>query len=452
VQEYFRAGIPDNSRRIDAIEKEFGKLVRDAQEGRLVNDVAERRRAYVAVRSAAFRAKERFNDGEVEQIVQQQLLPTLKAYEHAGRALALHERQRIAAASADIERKARWGLRLLPGLGLLALALGALLSWLITASITLPLRDALRVAEDVAAGKLGLQIDAAAGAEAGQLMAALQRMDDSLSRTVRRVRHGTDEVAKAAALIAAGNRDLSGRTAQQADFLQDTAASMEEVSATADRNAAGAFAASELAAGTSALAVQGGAAVAQLVERMDAIHQAASRVADINGVIDGIAFQTNILALNAAVEAARAGEQGRGFAVVAAEVRQLAQKSAGAAREIKALIGATVAQAAAGDCIAKETGAGMQRLVQDVAQVSSIMAEIAAATREQQVGMERIGGALARMDGLTRDNAALVEDAAAASIELKRQALELEASVGMFEIGAALQEAATPAPLVLLPA
>ncbi len=320
---------------------------------------------------------------------------------------------------------------------LLALSAGiisVLAGVLTTRSITHPLSEALKVAQTVAAGDLTSRIDVRSTNETGKLMQAMQDMNSSLVKTVGQVRSGTDTIATAAGQIAAGNLDLSARTEAQAGSLEETAASMEELTSTVKQNADNARQANQLAASASEVAAKGGAVVAQVVDTMHGINASSVKIADIIGVIDGIAFQTNILALNAAVEAARAGEQGRGFAVVASEVRNLAQRSAAAAREIKTLIGDSVDKVDAGSKLVGQAGATMDEIVASVKRVADIMTEITAASHEQSQGIAQVNQAIAQMDDATQQNAALVEQAAAASQSLQDQAGNLAQVVSVFKL------------------
>lgn len=324
--------------------------------------------------------------------------------------------------------------RLMIILGALAMILGALAAWLITRAITRPLHEALKVAETVAAGDLTSRIDASAKDETGRLLQALRNMNDNLVNIVGQVRGGTDTIATASAQIAAGNLDLSSRTEQQASALEETASSMEELTSTVKQNADNARQANQLAVSASEVAVKGGNVVSQVVDTMVSINESSKRIVDIIGVIDGIAFQTNILALNAAVEAARAGEQGRGFAVVASEVRNLAQRSAAAAKEIKTLIVDSVNQVDTGTKLVDQAGATMDEIVESVRRVTDIMSEITAASQEQSAGIEQVNQAIGQMDQATQQNAALVEEAAAAASSLQDQASELAQVVSVFRL------------------
>ena len=318
--------------------------------------------------------------------------------------------------------------------------------WLIR-SITGPLARAVHAADLVAAGDLTVQIQADSQDETGKLLQSLDKMQQSLVRTVSTVRQNAESVASASAQIASGNHDLSARTESQASALEETAASMEELGSTVRQNADNARQANQLAVSASTVAVQGGEVVSQVVETMKGITTASNKIADIIGVIDGIAFQTNILALNAAVEAARAGEQGRGFAVVASEVRSLAGRSAEAAKEIKSLIGASVERVEQGNVQAERAGQTMTEVVNAIRRVTDIMGEISAASSEQSAGVSQVGEAVTQMDQATQQNAALVEQMAAAAGSLSGQARELVEAVAVFKLaqGASGQWSAAPA-------
>ncbi|HEX8611346.1 MAG TPA: methyl-accepting chemotaxis protein [Telluria sp.] len=324
---------------------------------------------------------------------------------------------------------------LIIALSVLALVSGAVLAWRVTRSITVPVNAAVRVAQTVAAGDLTSIIDGHDGDETGRLMLALKDMNDSLFKIVDQVRTGTASMTAASGEIANGNLDLSSRTEQQASSLEETASSMEEMTSTTRQNADNARQANVLAASASTVAHKGGAVVSQVVETMTGINEASRKIVDIISVIDGIAFQTNILALNAAVEAARAGEQGRGFAVVASEVRNLAQRSAAAAKEIKVLIGDSVGKVDFGAKLVGEAGSTMTEIVASVQRVTDIMAQISAASGEQEAGIEQINQAITDMDATTQQNAALVEQAAAAAASLQEQSASLLAVVSVFKLG-----------------
>ncbi|OYQ39096.1 hypothetical protein CHU94_16950 [Rhodoferax sp. TH121] len=311
-----------------------------------------------------------------------------------------------------------------------AIAVGSAIGVLLIRAITQPLNQAVDLAREVAGGNLTQHIEAKGKTETGLLLGALRDMQDSLVAVVSTVRQGSEGVASASAEIAQGNNDLSTRTEQQASALEETAASMEELSATVKHNADAAKQANQLASTASSVAQKGG----QVVQTMKGIHESSNKIADIISVIDGIAFQTNILALNAAVEAARAGEQGRGFAVVASEVRSLAGRSAEAAKEIKTLISTSVERVAQGTTLVDEAGSTMAEVVQSIQLVTNIMAEISAASSEQAKGVEQVGEAVVQMDQTTQQNAALVEQMAAAASSLKGLAGEQVRAVSVFRL------------------
>ena len=334
------------------------------------------------------------------------------------------------------------------GGGIIAILLAAVLATWLGHNITRPLEVALDLARRVARGDLTARVEARSKDEIGQLVDALKDMNESLVRIVSEVRSGTETIATASAQIAGGNMDLSARTEQQASSLEETASSMEELTTTVQQNADNARQANGLAVSASEVASKGGTVVAQVVDTMGSINESAKKIVDIIGVIDGIAFQTNILALNAAVEAARAGEQGRGFAVVAAEVRNLAQRSAGAAKEIKSLIGDSVEKVESGSRLVDQAGATMQEIVESIRRVADIVAEISAASDEQRAGIEQVNQAIGQMDQVTQQNASLVEEAAAAAEAMQDQSKSLAQVVSVFKVSHLQQPAAVAAPVV----
>ena len=323
---------------------------------------------------------------------------------------------------------------LMLSMAVLSLVLGSLVAWLITRSITTPINQAVKVAKAVATGDLTQTVEVHSNDEIGQLLQALRNMNASLVNIVGQVRTGTETIAVASREIASGNADLSSRTESQASSLEETASSMEELTSTVKQNAENARQANQLVVSTADVAAKGGAVVGQVVDTMASIKDSSRKISDIIGVIDGIAFQTNILALNAAVEAARAGEQGRGFAVVASEVRNLAQRSAGAAKEIKTLIEDSVHKVDTGGKLVDEAGKTMDEIVTSVKRVTDIMSEIAAASQEQSAGIEQVNQAVTQMDDVTQQNAALVEEAAAAAESLQDQAAKLAEAVSVFKL------------------
>jgi methyl-accepting chemotaxis protein len=321
------------------------------------------------------------------------------------------------------------------GLAALAVLLAAVVALWSARSVTRPLKDAVLIAGRVASGDLGSRIEVRGKDETAQMLEALKRMNESLTGIVTNVRVSSESIAEASRELLLGNNDLSQRTEEQASSLEETASSMEEFTASVKQNAHNAKQASKLATQATEVAGKGGEVVARVVDTMSSISASSRKIVDIIGVIDGIAFQTNILALNAAVESARAGEHGRGFAVVATEVRSLAQRSASAAKEIKDLIGDSVAKVEDGAALVDEAGRTMAEIVKSIRQVHEFMGDIASASQEQSLGIEQVNQTLSQMEKATQQNAALVEQAAAAVELLEAQARSLVEAVGVFQTG-----------------
>ncbi len=394
----------------------------------------EARAAYRVEREKVTKALRAGDVETAKAVLLKDMKPKQQAYMAAADELITLGNKLMDLSSQQAEQEAR-SAKLQMGLligAALGLALG--LSWWLIRSITGPLNEAVQVASGVAAGDLSLPISAGGSNETGRLLNALREMQTRLSAIVREVRDGAESVATASAQISSGNHDLSARTEQQASALEETAASMEQLGSTVKGNADNAQQANQLALAASQVAGQGGDAVSQVVGTMREISDSSKKIADIIGVIDGIAFQTNILALNAAVEAARAGEQGRGFAVVASEVRSLAGRSAEAAKEIKSLIGASVERVELGSSQVDRAGSTIEEVVASIRRVTDIMGEISAASSEQSSGVAQVGEAVTQMDRATQENAALVEESAAAAESLKQQAQQLVQAVAVFRL------------------
>jgi methyl-accepting chemotaxis protein len=433
-QKYFQKGITQTSLGITELSKKLLGMLDTPEEKALYEESVTKRAAYIGFRAAALKLKADGQHAEAIQLVDAKLVPALEAYDLSIKNILSNQKANIDKTVASIDAVYRSGRLSLITLAVVALALGSVLAWWLTVGITRPLRQAVKVAETVASGDLNSTIVVNSKDETGQLLQALKNMNDSLAKVVGQVRQGTDTIATASSQIAAGNMDLSSRTEEQASSLEETAASMEELTSTVKQNADNARQANQLAVSASEVAVKGGSVVSQVVDTMGAINTSSRKIVDIIGVIDGIAFQTNILALNAAVEAARAGEQGRGFAVVAAEVRNLAQRSAAAAKEIKTLIGDSVDKVEEGSQQVAQAGKTMEEIVSSVKRVTDIMAEITAASQEQTSGIEQINQAITQMDQVTQQNAALVEEAAAAAASLQEQASALSQVVSVFTL------------------
>jgi len=420
------------------MQAEYTKLIRTPEERAMYDEFLSMWDRYMA-EDAKIRKAARANDDVAAKALirgeSNKLIVSLRG--QVDKLVKLYGDGGVAAASAGDATYASarvWIIALLAG----SVVLGALGAWLITSWLVKRLGGepdyAVEIANQIAAGQLSVDVRTAPK-DRSSVLFAMKSMRDSLAEIVGQVRAGTDTIASASEQIAAGNTDLSVRTEQQASSLEETAASMEELTGTVKQNSASAGEANRLALNASDIAQKGGAVVSKVVDTMGSINDSSRKIVDIIGVIDGIAFQTNILALNAAVEAARAGEQGRGFAVVATEVRSLAQRSAAAAKEIKGLIDDSVSQVAAGSKLVAQAGATMEEVVVSVRRVTDIMGEITSAGHEQSAGIEQVNVAMAEMDAVTQQNAALVEEATAASHSMQEQAHALAELVSVFQLG-----------------
>ncbi|RYF01245.1 MAG: HAMP domain-containing protein [Comamonadaceae bacterium] len=411
-------------------------MVRQETARKMLAEVQSRRAQYAKDVDAFLALVRAEQINEAKAHLQNSLRASQLSYMDAMKSLADYQQTLTDQAGDFANDQVKSGTLVVVAIAVAAALLSALLGWLITRSITRPIHRAVEVAQTVAAGDLTSRIDVTSKDEVGQLLAALRTMNAGLVEIVGNVRTASDSIATGSVQIANGNADLSQRTEEQASNLEETAASMEELTSTVQQNADAARRAHQLAATATGVASQGGSVVGDVVATMNDIKKSSGKMAEIIGVIDGIAFQTNILALNAAVEAARAGEQGRGFAVVAGEVRSLAGRSAEAAKEIKALIEASVTRVNAGGDLVEQAGRTMGDVVTQVSQVSSLIAEISAASAEQSSGINQVGDAVQQLDQVTQQNAALVEESAAAADSLKFQAEALSRVVAQFRLPA----------------
>jgi methyl-accepting chemotaxis protein len=450
-EKYHDAQMKVISDKAGKLQKELESLVQSEQGKALLAEIATERAKYSVMRNEGFKMKSALgaDNAEVKAFFETKVIPEMRIYVVTIEKLATYQEQLFTDADTSIDAIVVSATRILIGLGIAALAIGAACGWLLTRSITRPLAHAVGLARQVASGDLTADIRAESRDEVGDLVLALKTMNDNLLKTVTEVRAGTETIVTASQQIASGNLDLSSRTEQQASSLEETASSMEELTSTVRQNADNARQANVLAKNASQIAAHGGEVVSQVVVTMASINASSKKIGDIIAVIDGIAFQTNILALNAAVEAARAGEQGRGFAVVASEVRNLAQRSAAAAKEIRGLISDSVTKVEAGGRLVDEAGVTMQEIVQGIGRVTDIMADITSASAEQSTGIEQVNEAITQMDGVTQQNAALVEEAAAAAASLQEQAMTLAELVSVFDVGhgrpGGVRQAAQPA-------
>ena len=414
--------------------KQIEPLIAQPEERAIMDKIMAVRKTYIASRDKVSQLKANGLSDEAEATLVNSFVPAAQGYLKLLGELLQLQRTSLDAKAAEVQSIEATSQTYFVILAALALAIGAVSAWRLTQGITAPLRNAVTVARRVADGDLSTDIRVSGSDETSQLMQALHDMNASLGSLVGQVRQGTDSIATASSQIASGNHDLSSRTEEQASSLQQTAASMEQLTSTVKQNADNASQANQLALSASDVAVKGGLVVSQVVETMGAISTSSKKIADIIGVIDGIAFQTNILALNAAVEAARAGEQGRGFAVVASEVRSLAGRSAEAAKEIKQLIQASVNKVEEGSVQVSQAGQTMDEIVSSVQRVTDIMGEITAASQEQTSGLEQINRAVAEMDLVTQQNAALVEESTAAAQSMQQQTGDLSQMVSVFRL------------------
>ncbi|HLO94668.1 MAG TPA: methyl-accepting chemotaxis protein [Burkholderiaceae bacterium] len=431
---YFAQQAAEATKRSTELQQQLDKLLTLPEDRARFDRVGELRKAYISHRDAITAARKAGDPAKAQELFEQSFVPASKAYLDSIREIAQSQRDRLDEVVKELlatNQRARLGLLLF---GVCALVVGGALALWLARSITRPLHQAAALADAIAHFDLSQPIEARGSDETGQLLRALQTMQAALLRLIGELRGSTDSISTASAEIATGNMDLSARTEQTASNLQQAAASLTQLTGTVRQTADSATTANQLASSAAETAQRGGAVMGQVVATMGEISESSRRIADIIGVIDGIAFQTNILALNAAVEAARAGEQGRGFAVVAGEVRSLAQRSAEAAREIKALIATSVERVESGSRLVTDAGSNMREIVDSVQRVSDIIGEISAAAHEQREGIDQVNAAVGQLDQMTQQNAALVEQAASAAESLKDQSQRLAGAIAVFRL------------------
>ncbi len=410
------------------------KLLTTDEEQAVFKEVNAARKNFLSVRDRIYKLKKEGTPEEIVRIFEGEYIPVAKATQDAMRKLLDLERGRIDAIALQVERTSERGQQLILGLEALILISGIFFSIVLTRSIMRPIHVALGISRQVAAGDLTVKATSVSHDELGELVTSLQGMSEQLHVIVANVRSGSDNIATASSQIASGNMDLSSRTEEQAGSLEETAASVEQLTSSVRQNADNSSKAQELVTTAAEVVGEGGQIMAQLTQTMSTINESSNKIVDIISVIDGIAFQTNILALNAAVEAARAGEQGRGFAVVASEVRGLAQRSATAAKEIKVLIGESVEKVESGGKLVDIAATTMNKVVDSVQRANVLVREIKSASQEQAEGIREVNTAITQMDGVTQQNAALVEQAAAAAHSLEDQARNLKQLVSVFKL------------------
>ncbi len=434
VGDTLKPDIDATTAKITELQKQLESLATTAAEKDAMAKIASTRSSYIEARTEVTKLKKAGDHDGASAALKGRMQPAIATYLEAQQSFVDLEKKlsdELRAASLDERTRSLWTTAFALGLVVAALAAS---TWRMVHSISTPLAELAELASRIGGGDLSSRVDTRRGDEIGTVQRALAGMQDSLSTVVGQVRVSADSIQVASAEIATGNQDLSNRTEQTASNLQQTASSMNHITGTVRNSADSAATANQLAASAAQVAQRGGAVVAQVVTTMDEINASSKKISDIIGTIDGIAFQTNILALNAAVEAARAGEQGRGFAVVAGEVRSLAQRSAEAAKQIKILIGNSVDRVEAGARLVQDAGSTMNEIVASVGRVSDIIGEIRASTVEQSEGIGTVNSSVGELDQMTQQNAALVEESAAAAESLREQAGKLAGLVSSFKL------------------
>jgi methyl-accepting chemotaxis protein len=434
LQSYFKDVMAATTADTSKVQKRYTELEQSPEGLRIQEELATVRKAYLETRDKSLELKKAGDIAQARAYAVGTFAPVLDKYNAVADRMVEYQVRRSAEQAAETAELIRSYRTAVLGAGVAALVLLVALSWVVAGRIRRSLGEVSAVAQRIGAGDLSQPVPVQGRGEVAQMMQAMDAMQSALVRIVSEVRQSSDSISTGSSEIAMGNADLSQRTEAQASNLEETAASMEELTSTVKNNSATAQRAAALAGTASDAAVKGGTVVGQVVDTMQEISAASRKITDIISVIDGIAFQTNILALNAAVEAARAGEQGRGFAVVASEVRSLAGRSADAAKEIKALIGASVAKVESGAELVNVAGRNMDDIVKQVKRVSDLIGEISSATGEQTTGITQVGEAVTQLDQVTQQNAALVEQSAAAAESLRHQAARLTELMSVFRL------------------
>ena len=434
LAQFFATTSAESTKQSGELQKKLETYMVTDEERKMFDTLSEARKGYLSTRDAVAAAKKADEAEKARAIFDREFQPAAAKFQEAIQAIVQAKRAQLDDAAKHVESTNASARTSLLVFSLIALGLGVWFAVTLTRSITRPLQGAADVADAIANFDLTQRVPQGGRDETGQLLGSLSGMQEQLLKLIGDVRGSAESIGTASAEIATGNHDLSARTEQTASNLQEVAASMTQLTGTVRQTADSAMTANQLSSSAAETAQRGGSVMGQVVSTMGEISDSSRRIADIIGTIDGIAFQTNILALNAAVEAARAGEQGRGFAVVAGEVRSLAQRSAEAAKEIKTLIGASVERVESGSRLVEDAGGAMTEIVASVQRVADIIGEISAAAREQSDGINQVNAAVGQLDQMTQQNAALVEESAAAAESLKEQSQRLATAISVFRL------------------